>query len=298
MAAVKRVKKRTLDRRRSLTGFLFLCPSLAGMLVFVIAPFFASVGYSFTQGVSRPEFVGFRNFLDLFGNPTYTLAVKNTLTFMGIGVPLTFFVSLALSLIMMKGGFVWQRWSMLAPLVVPMAAVVAGWQYLLGEQGIISRLRVSMGLSAINFLGEEYAMPVVILMFLWKNLGYLAVIFTSAISTIPREYLEAFRLESKSQVRLTFSVILPSIAPMAFFAAIIAIMNSFKIFREIYVMYGTMPPRNIYMLQHFMNNNFFKLNYQRLATAALLLMGALFLLILAFLQCQRKLTKWSGGDIW
>lgn len=277
------------SKKKAFTGILFIIPSLIGILIFVFIPFFMSVYYSFTQGVTDMHFVGFRNFIDLFGNPTFTLAIKNTVVFIGIGVPLLFAISLALSLLMMNSRFVFERWALLTPLMVPISTVIIGWRFLL--DGFINKIIASFGFKAIDFLGEEYAMAVIIIMFVWKNIGYLVVIFTSAISVIPTEYKEVFRLESKSSVKYTRRVILPLITPMAFFALIISIMNSFKIFREIHSFYGENVPKNIYMLQHFMNNNFLKLNYQRLSSAAFLLATVIFILIWIFMKAQNKYTS-------
>lgn len=273
-------------KKKRVTGLLFVLPSFLGIFVFIIAPFFMSLYYSFTQGITEVTFVGFDNFLDLFGNPTFTLAVKNTVIFIGIGVPLLFLISLSLSLMMMNSKFVLARWALLTPLMVPVSTVIFGWHFLFHRvtNGILGKL----GLKAINFFGGRYAMAVVILMFLWKNIGYLVVIFTSAISVIPQEYQEVFRLESKSRVKYAAMVVLPLIKPMAFFAIIISVMNSFKIFREIHALYGEQVPKSIYMLQHFMNNNFLKLNYQRLSSAAFLLTSAIFVLIWLFLKAQSK----------
>jgi len=274
-----------------LIGCLFILPSFSGILVFAIIPFFASLYYSFTSGIGKIEFVGLGNFIELFKNPTFMLAVKNTLIFIGIGVPLLLILSLGLSLSMMNAPHVFARWALLIPLIIPTASVIGGWNLILGVDGFISRLAVHLGLESINFLDEKFAMEVIILLYIWKNMGYLAVVFTSAISTIPKEYKEVYLLESKSEIRMIRMVILPLIAPIAFFAIIISVMNSFKLFREVYVMYGSMPPKNIYMLQHFMNNNFFKLNYQRLATAAIILIGILSMLIWLILKLQRHYTR-------
>jgi len=274
------------SKKKAVTGLLFILPSLLGMVVFVIAPFFMSVYYTFTQGITEVAFVGLGNFIDLFGNPTFTLAVKNTVIFIGIGVPLVFIIALSLSFMMMNSKFVVARWALLTPLMVPISTVIIGWQFLFDRlgNGILEKL----GLQTINFFGEKYAMAVIIMMLVWKNIGYLVVIFTSAISVIPQEYQEVFRLESKSQVKYGTMVVLPLITPMAFFAIIISIMNSFKIFREIHALYGENVPKSIYMLQHFMNNNFLKLNYQRLSSAAFLLTTVIFILIWVFMKAQNK----------
>ncbi len=274
------------SNKKAMTGLLFILPSLMGIVAFIIAPFFRSIYYSFTQGITEVSFVGLANFTDLLGNPTFTLAVKNTAIFIGIGVPLVFVISLSLSLLMMSSKFVLERWALLTPLMVPISTVIIGWQFLFDR--VINGFLGGFGFRLIDFWGERHAMAVIIMMFVWKNIGYLVVIFTSAISVIPREYQEVFRLESKSRVLYAGTVVLPLITPMAFFALIISIMNSFKVFREIHALYGENVPKSIYMLQHFMNNNFLKLNYQRLSSAAFLLTTVIFILIWFFMKAQNK----------
>ena len=278
-------------RRLQRIGLGFIAPSLIGLLVFYIIPFFGSLYYTFTAGVAEKQFVGLQNFVDLMGNPTFELAVKNTALFMGIGVPLLMGLALLLSLLMLDSPFIAARWALLTPLIVPIASVVAGWQMMVGDGGLMNRALTALGHLPVDVFAGEWAMGVAIALYVWKNLGYLVIILTSAMAAIPREYTEVFRLESGSRVKLAYKVTLPLITPMLFFAVIIAVMNSFKTFREIYVLFGQNPPQTLYMLQHFMNNNFFKLNYQRLSTAAFLLTGVLFILIWVFLRWQNRYTR-------
>lgn len=279
------------QRRLRYIGLGFIAPSLLGLLVFYIIPFFGSLYYTFTAGVAVKGFVGLQNFADLIGNPTFELAAKNTAIFMGVGVPLLLGLALLLSLLMLESKFVFERWALLTPLIVPIASVVAGWQMIAGQGGLLNRILEFLGRQGVDVFGGEWAMGVAIAVYIWKNLGYLVIILTSAMVAIPREYNEVFRLESRSRVQQTFKVTLPLITPMLFFSVIIAVMNSFKTFREIYIFFGQNPPQTVYMLQHFMNNNFFKLNYQRLSTAAFLLTGVLFILIWVFLRWQNKFSK-------
>jgi multiple sugar transport system permease protein len=279
------------QRKNAAAGILFVLPSLTGLAAFVVVPFAVSLYYAFTQGISQIHFVGFTNFTDLIGNPAFTQAMGNTLLFIGVGVPSALALALAFSLLMADKRFVFERWAMLAPLIVPIATVIIGWRYLLSDGGPAAGLLGLVNARMPNLFSEPYAMAFIIILYVWKNTGYLLVLFTSAISVLPREYREVFALESKSGIRYALRVVLPLIMPVTFFAVIIAIMNSFKIFREIYVLFGDTPPRTIYMLQHFMNNNFLKLNYQRLSSAAFLLAAGLSVLIGLFLEAQRRYNK-------
>ena len=112
-------------------------------------------------------------------------------------------------------------------------------------------------------------------------MGYMLVIFTGAISSLEKEYKEAFLLDSNSKL----------IAPIIFFVVIFSIINSFQMFREAYGLYENYPPSTAYLLQHFMNNNFLKLNYQRLSTAAFILVIGISILISVFLNFQKKFSE-------
>lgn len=283
-------------KHAKILGIIFLLPSFSGILLFYIIPFFHSFYYTFTQGITDVKFVGLHNFTDLIQNPTFMLAVKNTLIFMGAGIPILLAISTLLSLCVKDSLFQLLNTGYLIPHVLPISALILGWQFLLKEDGILSSVLTSLGFSPVNFLSDKYAMSIILMIYVWKNIGYISILISSSITTIPKEYYEVFYLDSKSNVKLTWYVIIPQILPMLFFSLIISIMNSFKIFKEIYVLYGAVPPKNIYMLQHFMNNNFAKLNYQRLTTAAFLLISILSILIYLFLYAQHRLTN-RGGNL-
>lgn len=275
-------------KRHKWYGFMFVLPSLLGVGLFYLIPFILSFYYTFTQGVSEVKFVGLDNFADLLQNPAFSLAAKNTLVFMAIGVPLLTLAALFLSLLMAGKLYSFPRWAMLSPIIVPVASALMGWSVIFGEGGIVNTIIGFFGGGQVNFFGEANAMPTFILIFLVKNLGYMIVIFTSSISALSREYREVFLLDSKSEIKYAFKVVIPLISPIIFFVVILSVINSFQIFREIYGFYGDIPPNTLYMLQHFMNNNFFKLNYQRLSTAAFIIVLSLSVLISVFLKYQNK----------
>lgn len=267
---------------------MFVLPSLLGVGLFYLIPFILSFYYTFTQGVSEVRFVGLDNFTDLLQNPAFRLAAKNTLVFMSIGVPLLTLMALFLSLLMSGKLYSFPRWSMLSPIIVPVASALMGWSAIFGEGGIVNTIIGFFGGGQVDFFGETNGMGTFILIFLIKNLGYMIVIFTSSISSLSREYGEVFLLDSKSEIKYAFKVVIPLISPIIFFVVILSVINSFQIFREIYGLYGDYPPNTLYMLQHFMNNNFFKLNYQRLSTAAFIIVLSLSVLISVFLKYQNK----------
>jgi len=274
-------------KNRQWYGWLFILPSLLGVSIFYVIPFFLSLYYSFTRGVAEIKFVWLDNFIDLLQNPTFLLAAKNTLFFMLVSVPLLTLGALFLSLMMQEKLYSFSRWAILSPVIVPVASALMGWEAIFGGEGVVNTVIRLAGGGTINFF-EGNARGMLIFIFLIKNLGYMLVIFTSSIASLSKEYREAFLLDSSSELKYAFKVVIPLMMPMIFFVIILSVMNSFQIFREAYGLYGHYPPNSIYMLQHFMNNNFFKLNYQRLSTAALILVLSISVMISMFLRYQNK----------
>jgi multiple sugar transport system permease protein len=275
-----------LEDRKS--GLYFILPGLLGVLIFYIIPFFLSLYYTFTKGISDIQFVGLSNFRELFNNPAFLLAAKNTLKFIIIGVPIVTMLSLSLSIMMSEKLYRFPRWAMLSPMIVPVASALMGWQVVLGNNGIVNEILVFFNNQSVSFFGEDNAMKTLILIYIIKNTGYMLIIFTGAITSLEKEYKEAFLLDSNSNLIYAAKIVVPLIAPIIFFVVILSIINSFSMFREVYALYGNTPPNTAYLLQNFMNNNFYKLNYQRLSTAAFIVVVGISLLIIGFLKFQDK----------
>lgn len=108
-------------------------------------------------------------------------------------------------------------------------------------------------------------------LFLWKNTGYHVLIFFSGLQMIPKEYYENAKLDGAGAFRCFRSITFPLMLPILGFNFLLAMMNSFKCFREAFLIGGTHPHESIYLLQHFMNNNFENLNYQRISVASVLM---------------------------
>lgn len=280
-----------MKKWRMNNAWLFILPSFIGVLLFYIIPFFISFYYTFTKGITDVQFVWFENFNDLFGNPTFELATKNTLIFILIGVSSITFLSLFLSLLMSDKLYAFPRWAMLSPIIVPVASALMGWRVLFDNGGIANKIIRSLGGNTVDFFGQEYAMAILIFIFVIKNMGYMIVIFTGAISSLEKEYKEVFLLDSNSKIKYSFKIVVPLITPIIFFVVIFSIINSFQMFREAYGLYGNYPPNTVYLLQHFMNNNFLKLNYQRLSAAALILVTVISILVSIFLNFQKKFLE-------
>ena len=280
-------------------GFLhascFLGPSFLGVMLFFILPFCVVIYYSLIFGNNNPEFAGLFNFKDVIQNQAFRIAVKNTLAFTGTAVPLAVVLSLLLALLLefripLKSHF---RTFFLSPMVVPIASIILIWQVLFHYNGLINEFLAVFGTDKIDWLKSDYCLVVVVVLFLWKNLGYFMILFMAALNNIPKTLLEVADVEGASAAHKFFQIKLRYLSPTVLFVTILAIINSFKVFREIYLLTGAYPYTGLYMMQHFMNNMFEQLNYQRLSAAAVLMaLGMIVLIAILF-----AVENWFGKDV-
>ena len=271
-------RQRRLDTLRSMC---FLGPSVAGVAVFFILPFLVVVYYSVIKSPLDPEFVFLDNFRAVLGNYAFQTAAKNTAAFSAVAVPLAVVLSLVLALILecripMKS---WFRSFFLSPMMVPVASVVLIWQVVFHRSGVLSNFVTALGGTAVDWLNSPYCQLVIIVLFLWKNLGYNMILFMAALNNIPNELLEVADVEGASAVHKFFNIKLRYLSPTVLFVTILSIINSFKVFREIHLLVGDHPYEGLYMMQHFMNNTFARYDYQKMASAAVLMAMAMVVLI-------------------
>lgn len=249
---------------------LFLLPGLLLLLLFYVIPLFSGVSYSVTDGSKANTFVGMRNYLSLWQNKMFQLGLKNTLELSVISAPLlwifAFFLALLLLSISPKGTFF--RSSALLPYLAPSSAMLLVWLILFDYGGPLNRMANALGLQRVMWLESSALRVPIILMFIWKNLGFCMVIFLAALQTVPQSLYEYAMLEGGGFFVKAFRVALPHILPTAFLIFVLAWINAFKIFKEVYIIAGSYPDRSVYTLQHYMNNMFSRLDYQMVTAAA------------------------------
>ena len=269
----ERKKKSTETAKIRRKSALFLAPSIIGVSLFFVLPFLVVIFYSVVNNPIQHKFVFLKNFINVWNNSAFQLAATNTFKFSVIAVPLVVVLSMALAFaldaaIPFKSQI---RTLLLSPMMVPIASVVLIWQVLFHYNGVINEVLLNLGLDKIDWMKSQYAQVVVTVLFLWKNLGYNMILFMAALSSIPKEILEVARLESATPIQIFFTIKLRYISSTILFVTIMSLINSFKVFREIYLLTGNYPYEAVYMLQHFMNNAFTTLDYQRLSAAAILM---------------------------
>ena len=286
-------KNANLKVRDFLASLCFSGPSFLGMLIFYIVPFGVVIYYSFIAGVVDSSFVGLKNYIAVFNNAAFRIAAKNTAVFSGLAVPLAVVLSLLLALMLEaripgKSQF---RTCFLSPMMVPIASIILIWQVLFHANGVVNEFLLVFGADKINWLKSDYCMVVIVSLFLWKNLGYNMILFMAALNNIPKELIEAAELDGATGRYIFFHIKLRYLSPTVLFVTILSIINSFKIFREVYLLTGDYPYDGLYMLQHFMNNMFNHLDYQRLSAAAVFLAIVIVILVALLFLIENHFGK-------
>ncbi|QHW29553.1 sugar ABC transporter permease [Paenibacillus rhizovicinus] len=280
-------------RRDGFQALWFLLPSSAGFALFYFIPFLLGIYESFTDGALGGRFVGFGNYLALLRSESFRKAAANTMIFTGIGVPLLIALSLLLALLLNRPLYArgWLRTSIMLPLVVPVASVVLIWQIVFDWNGTLNAWMHHFGMERIDWLQSNWSMSIIVAMFIWKNIGYNMVLFLAGLQSIPKDYYETASIEGAGRWRQFRTITIVYLTPTMFFVLLISIVNSFKVFRETYLLAGDYPFDRLYMLQHYMNNMFFALDVQKLTAAASLMVGCIVLLALGLLRIERRFRE-------
>ena len=275
----------------------FLIPSVTGVALFFFVPYLVVIYYSFLDNPIGKNFVGFENYISVAQNVAFKTAVKNTGVFSLVAVPLAVLLSLLLALLLdnkipLRTQF---RTFLLSPMMVPVASIVLIWQVLFDQNGAVNVLLSKFGVASIDWMKSDYAIVVIVLLFLWKNIGYNMILFMAALSSVPQDIIEVARLESAGRVKIFFMIKLRYLVSTIVFVTIMSLINSFKIFREIYLLTTDYPYSSIYMLQHFMNNKFKSLDYQMLSSAAVLMSLVMVVLIVLLFKAEEHFSKDLDG---
>lgn len=279
-----------MKTKQAWTGFLFALPALIGILIFYLIPYFISLYYGFTL---QDQFVGFSNFAALIKSNTFWLAMKNTAIFSLIAIPLAVVIPLLISLFLSTFDKHTSFFSslFLSPLIVPIASVIYVWQIFFTDYGVINNLLQKLGIEPVSFFKGPWSMALIIIIFVWKNCAFNIILFSAGLRKIPRDVSNFARLDGANRAQVVTKIVLPLLRPTTFFVILLTVISSFKIYREVYLLYGMYPDEHVYMIQHFMNNNFNNLNYPRLSTASILLSLFIIAAMLVFFMIERRSNK-------
>ena len=241
--------------------------------MFVLLPYVDVVRRSFFEAAGG-RFVAMQNYVTVVGNSAFRLASFNTLRFLVICVPLLVLVSLFCSMLiagLKEEGTVFKT-SLLVPLAIPVASIVLLWKLFFHPQGMVNQITALFGMAGIDWINGDTAFGVLVFTYVWKNLGYDVVLWVAGLAAISDELYEAARVDGAGIVARFFYVTLPGLSKTAFLVVSLSVFNSFKVFREAYLIAGEYPHESIYMLQHLFNHWFVTLDIQKMSAASVLLL--------------------------
>ena len=273
----------------------FLLPSLLGLLVFKVGAMLYSLYISFTEWklFGDPEFVGLKNYIEIFHDDRFYEALKNTILFIVGYLPIVVVLSLGIAILLnskVKGVNVF-RGLFFLPVITSWVAVSMIWKGLLNpEFGVINSIIEALGGTGPAWLqNPSFVIPAVIMVSVWKDVGFLSIIFLGGLQGISQEYYEASRIDGANKWHQFKSITLPLLSPTTFYALIITIINSFQVFDQIWIMTSGEPTADLVpvMVTEIYKNSF---QYQKMGYATAL-SWILFLIIIAVTIFQNVMQK-------
>ncbi|MCL4862422.1 MAG: sugar ABC transporter permease [Caldilineaceae bacterium] len=281
-------------------AYLFLLPNLALFMIFTIYPVFASFYYSLNNWTLHGpmEFVGLANYQNLAADPIFREVMGNTFYYTAGVIPLQTALALLIALglnqkVRFMTGY---RALYFVPVVTSMVAVSFVWQWMYQPQyGVINSLLKVVGIEGPNWLfSRTWAMPSVILMSIWKNVGYSIVLYLAALQGVPESFYESAKIDGANAWQRFWRITLPMISPTTFFIIVLSVIGSFQAFDQIYVLTQGGPARATSVLVHYLYQNGFQwFNMGYAAAIAYVLFALLF--ILTILQWTYR-ARWVFGE--
>lgn len=279
------------NKKKGVSGLLFLAPSLLGVCGFVLIPFADVVRRSFLDAMGN-KFAGTENYKTVLNNEAFRLAVGNTLKFLLVCIPLLLVLSLVCALLVNRMK-VWQEFfktTFLFPMAIPVASIVLLWRLFLDQNGFFNVAVRFFGLSPVNWMNSESAFWVLVFTYLWKNTGYDMILWLAGLASIPRERYEAASVDGAGGWQSFWHITLPGLRSSVFIIGILSLVNCFKVFREAYLIVGDYPHKSIYMMQHLFNNWFVSLDMQKM-TAGSVMMAFAMLLIMSVVWYRNERSR-------
>lgn len=288
---IRKIKTAWPASRQTMVNWAFLLPNFLGVLYFALLPMLQVLIRSFQSAIGG-NWMGIQNYFNVLKNPAFQIAVSNTAWFTAVCVPLLTVLSLVLAVVVytIPGVGAAVRSVFLMPMAVPAASVVLVWKVLFHEKGLINGSLLALGGSGVDWMGSGAAFWMLIISYLWKNLGYTMVLWTAGLAAIPESIYEAAQVDG-ANVRQTFLYItLPNLWATAYTITVMSLLNSFKVFREAWLVAGDYPHESMYLLQHLYNNWFRELDFDKIAAASVMTSAVVFILI-GFLR-----KAWDGEE--
>ena len=261
---------------------LFVLPLFLGIFLFYYFPFFTTIKESFWSDVG---FIGIYEYKKLFLSEAFRLSIRNMTFFSLTSIPLLFILALSTALSMRylnkKNCKIVSVLFLLhlLPMLIPSAVITVVLKIFLEAYGVLNGLLVEHGKESIDFLYSKYDIIILEGIYLWKNYGYCMIVLYGGINGVPEETIESAKLDGAGNFTILIHMILPQIRSFLLFVGSLGIVGVFKIFREAYLLFGKYPYDSVYMLQNFINNKLYAMDYGSLSAASLILILSFSVLI-------------------
>lgn len=290
---------RARRRRQALVGWLFALPFVLGFAVFMLFPLVSSLLMSFTDFNSRDvqnplgvNFVGLHQYTGLLSNPQFGKSMLVTGYFVVVGIPLTMIVALALAVALNSGINRFRtafRVGFYTPVVTSIVAVAVVWRFILQDEGLINAMLGWVGIHGPNWLNSTtWAMPAMILMAVWRQMGQLMIIFLAGLQTVPKQVKEAAAIDGAGPWTTFRLITLPLLRPTLLLGAVLLSVWYLQFFEEPFVMTKGGPLDSTLSVTYFTYNQFGFGKYGTASAASYILFVAIALLSLVQFRALRS----------
>lgn len=288
-----------LSTRKTIVGMSFILPNFIGFFVLIFIPvlFTFWLGFNKWDGFNAMQFVGFDNFAYIFSDKVFLESVVRTLIYTVFSVLITMVVSLGLAVLINQKikGIGLFRTAIFFPYVASVVAVAAVWQMLLQkDMGLVNEILRMFGVVDVPgwFATTAWALPAVIMVSIWKNMGYYMIIYLAALQDVPTSLIEAGRIDGANAWQRFWRIKWPLLAPVTFFVIMMLTINSFKSFDLIYVLTEGGPGNATTLLsQYIYNQSFISWDYGRASAAALVLFAVVAVITIVQFRLEKKFTN-------
>src|SRR5690554_5294985 len=275
---------------------IFLSPNLLGFLIFILGPVIASFGLSFTSWdlLTPMKWIGLDNYRALISDQVFWKVLWNTIYYTIGTVPVGIIISLFLAIALNQKikGVKFFRAAYFLPVISSTVAIAVVWQWLYNpEFGLLNYLLYLIGIDGPKWLtSTSWSMPSIIIMSIWKNLGFNMLLFLAGLQGTPEAYYEAARIDGANWWQQFRNITIPLLSSTTFFVIVMSIINSFQVFDQIYIMTAGGPARSTSVLVHYLYQNAFE--YFRMGRASAIAYVLFFLVfIITMIQLKRS-NKW------
>lgn len=292
--------KKKVNWHEAIWGYILIAPAFIFVFIFVLIPVISAFGISFTDWnlINTPKFVGTANYVKIFTDPVAVKTLLNTLYFTFISVPISLALSLILAILLNKKihGITFFRTAYYIPVISSTVAVAMVFRWIFDSNyGLMNQFLGLFGVSSINWLTDtRYAMIAVIIVTIWRSLGFNMIIYLAALQEIPKEINDAAAIDGANEIQKFFHITIPLVSPSIFFTLVTSLISSFQSFDLVYNMTNGGPARATYLVGYYIWEQAFKYLHMGYG-AAIAFVLFLAILILTLIQWSLR-RRWVFGE--